>query len=92
MSENTKTNIAYNPNTNQIGIILFEIPSKNQKGTPLPSYRMNIHGIWYSGAVERLTTKQASKLLSMETLWSNPQAPDLKELGLKSNIKLTFKK
>lgn len=92
MSENTETNIAYNPNTNEIGLIMFEIPSKNLINTPLPSYRMHKYGIWYSGSVVRLSIKQANKLLELNTVLSNPQSPDLKELGLKSNIKISFRK
>ena len=80
-----KTNIVYNPQTNEIGIILFEIKDKytQGKGIKPPIYRMNLYGIWSSETCIRLNRKQAETLLASKVLWSNPQEPDLITLNIK---------
>lgn len=74
-----QTNLVYNKEFNQIGIILFE--GKNQ--TRQKYYRVNMGGIWSKENCIRLNRKQCNTLLTLDSAsWRNMQKPDLKILGL----------
>ena len=74
-----RTNLVYNKEMNQIGIILFE--DKNQ--TKQEYYRVNMGGIWSKDHFIRLNRKQCNTLLTLDSAsWRNLQKPDLKILGL----------
>ena len=73
------TNLVYNKELNQIGIILFE--DKNQAKQHY--YRVNMGGIWSKDNCIRLNRKQCNTLLTLDSAsWRNLQKPDLKILGL----------